>query len=358
MAEQRGSVYETRAGYGIRWRDGDRRRYQSGFKTKTEARSWFRQHVAPRLHRGAPSAEIAFDAFAELFLERHGASVSARTITTIRERLVPARRRFGDWKLSELENAADDVARWRAALPAGSRYRLTLALRQTLGAAVRWQYIARNPAIDAGPNPEPRAEELQPFTREQIDALAEELGPIYGPLIVFVSETGLRTNEWAAVERRDVDKQAGTVLVLRRFAHGALTPYPKTIASRRQVPLSDRALAALDAFPPRLDTPLLFPAPRGGHLDLDNWRLRDWYPALDAAGISRRGPYCLRHTFATEALAAGLSIFELARVMGTSVKVIDRTYGHLAVDSTDAIRSRLNARSGQMGVSWASAEES
>jgi integrase len=74
-------------------------------------------------------------------------------------------------------------------------------------------------------------------------------------------------------------------------------------------------------------------------------------PALDAAGIARRGPYCLRHTFATEALAAGVSIFELARLMGTSVKVIDRTYGHLARDSEDAIRARLNARSGQSALS-------
>ena len=46
----------------------------------------------------------------------------------------------------------------------------------------------------------------------------------------------------------------------------------------------------------------------------------------------------------TEALAAGLSIFELARVMGTSVEMIDRTYGHLARDSEDAIRARLDAR--------------
>jgi integrase len=50
--------------------------------------------------------------------------------------------------------------------------------------------------------------------------------------------------------------------------------------------------------------PLLFTAPEGGHLSLDNWRTRDWYPALDAAGLDRRGPYHLRHTFATEALAA------------------------------------------------------
>ena len=99
---------------------------------------------------------------------------------------------------------------------------------------------------------------------------------------------------------------------------------------------------------------MLFPAARGGHIGLDTWRTREWYPALDAAGIARRGPYALRHSFATEALAAGVSIFELARLMGTSVKIIDQTYGHLAVDTEDAIRARLNARSGQMGVRWAS----
>jgi integrase len=67
-------------------------------------------------------------------------------------------------------------------------------------------------------------------------------------------------------------------------------------------------------------------------------------------GITQRGPYQLRHTFATEALAAGVSIFELARVMGTSVKMIDRTYGHLARDSEQVIRARLDARAGRSGV--------
>ena len=215
--------------------------------------------------------------------------------------------------------------------------------------------ISRNPAVDAGANPEPRADELRPFTREQIDNLAVELEGAYGALVVFAAETGLRTNEWTATERRDVDRRAGVVLVQRRFSDGVLTPYPKT--QRRGVPLTDRALEAIECIPPRLDSPLLFPAPRGGYLDLDNWRLRDWYPALDAAGIERRGPYNLRHTFATEALAAGVSIFELSRLMGASVKVIDRTYGHLAVDTAEVIRARLNARSAQLGVRWASDPE-
>jgi integrase len=65
--------------------------------------------------------------------------------------------------------------------------------------------------------------------------------------------------------------------------------------------------------------------------------------------VLRGGPYQLRHTFATEALAAGISIFELARVMGTGVKMIDRTYGHLARDSEQAIRARLEARAGRSG---------
>ncbi|HET7760526.1 MAG TPA: hypothetical protein VFK62_11430, partial [Gaiellaceae bacterium] len=143
---------------------------------------------------------------------------------------------------------------------------------------------------------------------------------------------------------RDVDRAGRGVTVQRRYADGVLTPYPKTARSRRRVPLTARALHALDGVPPRLDTPLLFPATRGGYVQLDTWRNREWYPALDAAGIEKRGPYHLRHTFATEALAAGVSIFELARLMGTSVKMIDKTYGHLARDSEDAIRARLEAR--------------
>jgi hypothetical protein len=103
--------------------------------------------------------------------------------STVGERLASSRGRFGGWTLRELEGAAADVAAWRAALSPTSRYRLTLAMRQTLNAAVRWRYLRTNPVADAGANPAPRNEEFVPFTRTEIDALAAELASPCGPLI-------------------------------------------------------------------------------------------------------------------------------------------------------------------------------
>jgi hypothetical protein len=58
----------------------------------------------------------------------------------------------------------------------------------------------------------------------------------------------------------------------------------------------------------------------------------------------------MRHTFATWSLAAGMSIFTLARRMGTSVQMIDVTYGHLAHDSEDHDRGLLNAYDDENGA--------
>jgi integrase len=88
----------------------------------------------------------------------------------------------------------------------------------------------------------------------------------------------------------------------------------------------------------------------------DNFRTREWCDALDTAGIERRGPYHLRHTFATDALAAGRLVFDLARLIRKSVKMIDRTYGHLAQDSEEATRARLEARADRTGAEVVSAE--
>jgi integrase len=114
---------------------------------------------------------------------------------------------FGDLSLEDMERRVPEIAAWVGTLPSGARYGIVQALRQTLEAAVRWGHMTKNPAKLAGPNPQPKAEEIHPFTQAEIDLVAEELGPKYGPVVVFASETGMRPSEWLAIEWRDIDKQ-------------------------------------------------------------------------------------------------------------------------------------------------------
>jgi integrase len=172
-------------------------------------------------------------------------------------------------------------------------------------------------------------------------------------------------------ERRDLDLTGRVVAVARAFSDGRLKD-AKTLGSHRRVPLTQRAVDALEALPPRPDTRLVFLAPRDGYLNLGNFRRRHWHPALESGGFVRcplsddhaakrigreyrcQAPGCearasahriydLRHTFASWALAANISMFELARFMGTSVKIIDQHYGHLVHDSEDTARAKLEA---------------
>jgi integrase len=145
-----------------------------------------------------------------------------------------------------------------------------------------------------------------------------------------------------ALEQRDIDRALGVVYVRRAYANGRLK-HTKARLSTRAVPLQAVALAALDRLPPSQSS-LLFPKARGRHIDFRSFGRRHWQVAQVAAAIEPlRHLYDLRHTYATFALRAGVSVFAVSRFMGSSIAMIDRHYGHLARDSREHAVALLDA---------------
>jgi integrase len=296
-----------------------------------------RTQALPRCNRAAPArrnAELTLRQLADVYLTRHGQIRSAATIRTLRHRLARPLKAYGEVTLRELEGMSGELADFRASLPERFAHDVMRALRQTFAAGVRYGHMTSNPAVAAGDNPAPKPRAVRAYTLAELDALEAEIGPEYGPLVPLVAATGTRPLEAALLARRDADRK-GRILTVRGT---------KTSGSWREVPLSGRALAALDRLPARLDTPLLFPAPEGGPLNLNNFRRRVWTPAVEAAGVAKPARiYDLRSTFASNALAAGVTVFELAKVMGTSVAMIERHYGALIGGAHAGIAGRLDA---------------
>lgn len=344
-ATQRGHARRLPSGrWQLRYRDRHGAYHSGGvFPSRTAALDHYRDTIAPRL-RGEPEAkpDLTLAELAEVYLERHGQVRSPSTIRTLCHRLKRPLDAYGDVTLSELEGMSGELADFRGTLPPRFAHDVMRALRQTLAAGVRYGYLSTNPALAAGDNPAPKPRAVRVYTLPELHLLETELGDGYGPLVPLIAATGLRPLETTLLERRDIDR-AGRLLSVRGT---------KTRGSHRQVPLSGRALSAIDRLPARIDTPLLFRAPGGGPLNLNNFRRREWGPAVTAAGITKPARiYDLRSTFASNALAAGVTVFELAKVMGTSVQMIERHYGTLIggahaglVGRLDTIEAELSAQ--------------
>ena len=347
---QQGQTFElTRCGpdgerlWAYRYRTGGRdskRVQRGGFASEQDARDALERELERLRRERRITRRLTLSQFVETYLDQH--DVQPVTIDKLRYLLSKATAVFGDRAVGEL--TSQEIAAWRMTLSPGYRFEATQALRQVLHRAVACGMIDVNPAKVGVDNPVRRRKEQHPFESwTELEALAAAIGPRYGPMILFAAATGLRPAEWIALEKRDVDRDERVVFVRRSFTRGELK-IPKTEASTRAVPLQARALDALDRIEDGNGSPLLFPGERGGYLDIHHFRPYQWRPAQKAAGLKPlRRVYDLRHTFATFALRAGLSTFDLSRYMGASLTMIDRHYGHLARDGREHAINLLDA---------------
>jgi integrase len=343
---QQGQVFELKkravdgsAVWAYRYRTGgpgSRRLQRGGFSSERDAAEALERALEHLRRQKGVGSTLTLKELVEEYLAQYDAE--PETIDKLCWLLAKALRAFGGRRLPELRS--QEIAAWRMTISPGHRFETTQALRQVLARAVVWGMIDSNPAKQGVDNPQRRRTEKRPFESwAQLEELAARLGPRHGPPVLFAAATGLRPGEWMALEQRDIDRQARVVYVRRALRNGRVKS-TKTEGSIRAVPLQAVALAALDQLRADSESQLLFPSPRGGYFDLHNFRNRYWKPAQITAGIvPLRRVYDLRHTFATFALRAGISTFDLSRYMGASLTMIDRHYGHLARDGREhAIR--------------------
>jgi integrase len=174
----------------------------------------------------------------------------------------------------------------------------------------------------------PRDDAVDPDIRfldhEEVEALLravpdDDLGGVERPLYLLGATAGLRQGELLALRWLDVDWTAGVVRVRRNYTRGVWGT-PKSKRSSRAVPMIARVAGDLDRLYQQTaykgDDDLVFAHPYlGSVLDASKVRKR-FQAAVAAAGLRRIRFHDLRHTFGTQAAAAGVPLRTLQEWMG------------------------------------------
>ena len=202
--------------------------------------------------------------------------------------------------------------------------------------------LPTNPVRDADRRRQPPPADLEFYSVEEIEALARALaaGAHRGTqwealtpevtaertredqqdaeIVRIAGYTGLRRSELVALRWSDIDFTTRQIHVRRTISAGIEVDAPKS-GKRRSVPMTDRALGALDRLAQRGD--FTSPVDRvavstmGGHINPDSLAQRV-VKAQANAGLRPLHFHGLRHSFASQLVAAGLGLADVQKALG------------------------------------------
>jgi integrase len=230
--------------HGSEWRarwvdENGARETKGGFTSKSEALEYGDRQVEDvlALRRGdllpASHRPQTVDSLFDMFLEKHGLTVDSATKRKLTRELRQARSLFGNRHPDSLHRL--EIEDWRNTISAGSRHNVFRSFRQALAWAHSRGLTEREPSAGIR-NPKRRRHERKPIipfeSWDEIEAVCEELDERYRAIPIFATGTGLRPEEWIALERADVDREARLVRVCKRFSGGELKQGTKTVPER------------------------------------------------------------------------------------------------------------------------------
>lgn len=343
-----------------RWYEGGQRRSEDGFLSKKAAENYAADREADRRAGRTRDASLTWGQWQPTWVA--GRLVSANTAASdaprIRKWLLP---RWGDVPLSEITRF--DIQAWvvelsQAGCSPASIDKLAHLLSGSLLAAVDARLLSATPYVRIRlPEPAPGTEFY--FSPAQIDRALAELGDPYRLAILILVFTGMRFGEMAGLHWQRVDREASTIEVVEAWSTSARRIELNKGRRLRVVPLLPELAAELgEPVPGRscglehaghqapCRSPLVVPAPGGGCLDARNVRRRHWYPALDAAGLTRARQHDLRHTFASWLRQRGVSLDDIGEVLGHASSVTTQRYAHVGAAHLERIRGAMAAPTG------------
>lgn len=290
-------------------------------KRKTEALAG--KKMPEKLRRATVTfAEIARDALA--YSKVHKAATSYRCDAGRMEVLLGWFREYPAESIT-----AQDIERqfqkqeWAPATP--NRYRALLSLTYRL--AIRNGKVKENPARLVPHRLEDNAR-IRFLSADEETSVRKALGekcPERTAEFDLALNTGLRLSEQYGLLREDVSIPL-RILTIRRSKNGTM----------RHIPLNQAAVKALESLRKR------YPASElvcGGSGEPRRW----FEPILKDAKVANFSWHCLRHTFASRLVMAGVDIRTVQELLGHKTIGMTVRYSHLAPKHTLAAVERLDA---------------
>lgn len=356
------------------WRDSDGKERTKSFETKAEA-TRKAQTAQVDSDRGTwvdPDAgRESFKTYADRWIESQSVQASTRYSyrSYLRHYVYPT---FGRTQVRQI--APSDVRAWISSL---EKRRVIakdgtprLLAPRTIGQAHRLLGMVLEAAVDDGllpknaarvksvKSPKASKKQIEIWTPDQVLSVRDEVVDRYRELALIMACAGLRQGEAFGLAVEDVDFLRHEIHVRRqvRMVESTLVFSKPKYSKPREQPIpvpefvTDALAAHLVRWPARLvelptDEPgditethrLLFTTREHGPVNRNYFNTFIWKPALLAAGMEAsraNGCHVLRHTFASQMLANGVGVPEVASWLGHSDPGFTlRVYGHLVPNS-------------------------
>ncbi len=251
-------------------------------------------------------------------------------------------------RIADADVAALDGSLREKGLTPQTRRNVLGLLGAMLTTARKKGWISANPLVDYEKPRKARSEpeELRFLTLEELELVLHEipgdpLGRVERALVLTAAMTGMRRGELLGLRWKDVDWRARKIRVVRTFV-GGKEDTPKSLSSRRDVPLADRVARELrglwETTPFQADDDPVFAHPDGTGLPMDGSGVsKRFRVALRRAGVRRVRFHDLRHTFGTMmARDPRVSMRTLQGWLGHSDPATTAIYAHFAPNELHA----------------------